>query len=87
MPPIFIVHNHGINWNYRRRTRNFTNQYLTGEWRCDDEWYIRVGFDERAFGLASLYYDGHYQKTVTFMWIEIGYGYGYDSRPIGEWQN
>jgi hypothetical protein len=86
MPPIFDIHNRGINWNYRRATSNFTNKYLGGEWRCDEEWYLRVGLDDKAFDVTNIYYDGHTHKSITFLWIQIGYGYGYDSRPVSEWQ-
>lgn len=85
MAPAFELHNRGINWNFRRATTNFTNQYLEGEWRCDEEWYVRLGLDDKPFDVTNIYYDGHILKSITFLWIQIGYGYSWESKPINKW--
>jgi len=81
------VYRKALFWNYKIVDTFFQNGYFNEqEWFIREEWFFRIGFDDQWFRIENMYYDGHTLKGFTFFKIEVGLGYGYDSRPVVDWE-
>ena len=82
----FFFHNCCLHINYIMRTTTWANEYFgMQEWRIDEEWYVRIGFERSIFNRSSIYYDGHTDSSITLLGLLFGCGYGYDSRSLEDW--
>lgn len=79
-------HGAGLFYDWKRAVTTFDNEYDDNKrWLIKEYWYAFVRRSKHFWEIGDLYYDGHTQKSITFLGIEIGYGYSYDSRPAEEW--
>lgn len=82
----FYLHHKGLFFDWRRLSERWNNQYFNNEeWLIQREWFVLARLNPKWFELGDIYYDGHWMKSITVCGIEIGCGYGYDSRPVKDW--
>lgn len=79
------VHNKGITVSYRLTDRTYLNNHNL--WRCKEDWFFRIAFENKWWNIDSVKYDGHYVNTIILLGIQLGLGYTYDSRPLKGWHS
>jgi hypothetical protein len=83
----FYTHAKGLFFDYRREAEHFKNEYLNNEdWYIERNWFVKICLCKVLFGTNELYYDGHTYKAIQILGIEVGVGFGYDSRPLNKWK-
>lgn len=82
-----FVWNWGLYFRHKFAEVDFSNRYYNGgeEWHCKEEHTFFIRLSPHIWDTCDVYYDGHTVKSFTFLGIEVGKYYSYDSRPVVEW--